>query len=180
MRMAQSYKSNIWKFYLFNIVGALELTISIFVLFMLSNRLSMTQVMILEALFIMVVLLLEIPSGAFADLFGRKLSLALSMLAASISFIIFGLGDNFWIFLLAQVIIAFGWALTSGADSALLYDSLKETNEERKYAKIFGRGSSFALFTWAASALVGGFLALHLGYRNLFFITALFFFIGFT
>src|SRR3989338_7909663 len=127
MRMAQSYKSNIWKFYLFKIVGALELTISIFVLFMLSNNLSMTQVMVLEALFIIVVLLLEIPSGAFADLFGRKLSLALSMVAASISFIIFGLGTSFWTFLLAQVIIAFGWALTSGADSALLYDSLKET-----------------------------------------------------
>jgi hypothetical protein len=75
--MTNVYESNIWKFYLFKIVGAMELTISIFVLFLLTNNLSMTQVMTLETIFIAIVLLLEVPSGAFADLFGRKFSVSL-------------------------------------------------------------------------------------------------------
>ena len=177
--MANVYESNIWKFYLFKIVGAMELTISIFVLFLLANNLSMTQVMTLETIFIAIVLLLEVPSGAFADLFGRKLSVALAMLCASISFVIFGFGTTYVTFLIAQIFIAFGWALTSGADSALLYDSLKEIKKESKYAKIFGKGNFLQLFTYAGSALISGFLAIYLGYRNLFFITAIIFFVAF-
>ena len=177
--MANVYESNIWKFYLFKIVGAMELTISIFVLFLLANNLSMTQVMTLETIFIAIVLLLEVPSGAFADIFGRKVSVALAMLCASIGFVIFGFGTNYWIFLFAQIFIAFGWALTSGADSALIYDSLKEIKEESKYAKIYGKGNFLALFTYAGSALLSGFLAVYFGYRNLFFITAVIFFIAF-
>ena len=62
-------------------------------------------------------------SGAFADLFGRKWSVALAMLCASISYVIFGFGTTFWTFLLAMVFIAFYWALTSGADSAIAFNS---------------------------------------------------------
>jgi MFS family permease len=177
--MNYNYSSNIWKFYLFKIVGAMELTISIFVLFLLANNLSMTQVMMLETIFIGLVLLLEVPSGAFADIFGRKLSVALAMLFASISFVIFGLGTTYWTFLIAQIFIAFGWALTSGADSALLYDSLKEIKEESKYAKIYGKGNFLQLFTYSGSALISGLLSIYLGYRNLFFISAVIFFIAF-
>ena len=134
--MPNSYKSNINLFYLFKIVNSLELTLSIFVLFMLANKLTMTQVMILETIFIICVLLFEIPSGAFADLYGRKLALAISMILISFSLVIFGLGTNFWIFLIAQIINSLGTAFSSGADSAFLYDSLKEIKKEKDYSKI--------------------------------------------
>jgi len=78
-----------------------------------------------------------------------------------------------------MVVMAFCWALMSGADSALLYDSLKEIKKEKQYAKIFGRGNFYSLLTWAILALVGGFSAIYLGYRNLFFISAFLFFLGF-
>ena len=67
--MNQKYANNIWKFYLFKIAGALELTIAIYVLFLLANNLSITQVMILETIFMCLILLFEIPSGIFADFF---------------------------------------------------------------------------------------------------------------
>src|SRR3989344_3135773 len=177
--MPNSYKSNINLFYLFKIVNSLELTLSIFVLFMLANKLTMTQVMILETIFILCVLLFEIPSGAFADLYGRKLALAISMILISASLVIFGLGSNFWIFLIAQIINSLGTAFSSGADSAFLYDSLKEIKKEKDYSKIYGRSNFLAQITWAISALLSGFLAIYLGYRNLFYITAFILFIGF-
>jgi len=174
--MANVYEANIWKFYLFKIVSTMDLTVSTFVLFLLGNNLSMTQVMTLQTIFVAIVFILEVPSGVFADLFGRKLSLALAMLCASISYIIFGFGTNYWTFLIAMVVIAFCWALTSGADSALLYDSLKEVKKEKQYAKIFGKGNFYSLLNWAILALVGGFLAIYLGYRVLFLISAFLFF----
>lgn len=174
-----NYLSNINKYYLFNIIRALELTVSIFVLFLLSNHLTMIQVMFLESLFITAVLLLEVPSGAFADIYGRKLSLALAMIFSSISYALFGLGSAFFGFFIAQMIMAISWALTSGADSALIYDSLKEEFQEKEYAHVFGVASFLSMFVFAFSALLSGFLAIYLEYSTIFFITAAIFFSGF-
>jgi len=49
-----SYESNIWKFYLLRFFGEFELTVAIFVLFLLAKGLSMTQIMILETIFTVV------------------------------------------------------------------------------------------------------------------------------
>ncbi|MFW5746124.1 MAG: MFS transporter [Nanoarchaeota archaeon] len=174
-----SYGSNIWKFYLISIFSAFELTIAIFVLFLLANNLSMGQVMILETIFIVLVFLLEVPSGGFADLVGRKISVSVSLMSITVAFLLFGLGNSIWMFLLAQVCVAFSWSFKSGAGSALLYDSLKEMKSLKNYPAIRGRASFLSLATWAVSSIISGVLAYYLGYRPLFFITAFIFFIGF-
>ncbi|MDH3353288.1 MAG: MFS transporter [Nanoarchaeota archaeon] len=177
--MKKDYSSNIWKYYLFIFFGRIELTVSVIVLFFLANNLSMTQVMILETIFTIAVFLLEIPSGAFADKVGRKASLALSSLSLCIAFIIFGIGNSFFIFMIAQIFAALFTALKSGADSAFIYDSLKEVGKEREYSKIFGIGSSIWMFILASLGLISTALYGYLGYRVLFFISAGFFFVGF-
>ena len=177
--MVKNYSSNIWKYYLFIIFGRIELTVSIFVLFFLANNLNMTQVMILETIFTIALFFFEIPSGAFADKVGRKTSLVLSNLSLCISFVIFGLGNSFFAFMIAQIFTALFWALKSGADSAFIYDSLKELKREKEYSKIFGIGSSIWMFILASLGLVSTYLSTYLGFRMLFFISAGFFFIGF-
>ena len=177
--MKKDYASNIWKYYLFIFFGRIEFTVSIFVLFFLANNLNMTQVMILETIFTVAIFLLEIPSGAFADKVGRKTSLVLSNLSLCIAFIIFGLGNSFFIFMIAQIFLALFWALKSGADSAFIYDSLKEIKREDEYAKTFGIGSSIWMFILAGISILSTSLSVYLGYRILFFISAGFFFIGF-
>ncbi len=179
MILKKDYASNIWKYYLFIFFGRIELTVSIFVLFFLANNLNMTQVMILETIFIVALFFLEIPSGAFADKAGRKTSLALSNLSLCIAFVIFGLGNSFFIFMIAQIFGALFWALKSGADSAFIYDSLKEIKRENEYARIFGIGSSLWMFILAILGIVSTTLSIYLGYRMLFFISSGFFFIGF-
>lgn len=177
--MKNHFYANIWKYYLIKILTSLELTISIFILFFLLNNLTMTKIMILETIFIIVLLSLEVPSGVFADLFGRKKSLSISALAASISFLIFGLGSNFWIFLIAQIFSSISWAFFAGKDSALLFDSLKELKNEKEYAKKFGIGNFISMTTLAISSILSIFLATKLEYKTIFFITSFIFFIGF-
>jgi MFS family permease len=174
-----SYKSNITKFYFFRILSALEFTIAIYVLFMLSNHLSMFQVMLLETICMITVLFLEVPSGIFADFYGRKTAISISILAACIGFIIFGLGSTFWVFLIAQLLFSIGWAFESGADMAFIYDSLKEDNKQKDFDKVYGKINFFSLATWSIVSIISGILATILNYRTLFFFTATVFFIAF-
>ncbi|MCK5107212.1 MAG: MFS transporter [Nanoarchaeota archaeon] len=167
-----NYESNIKKFYWLKFLQGLDLLVAVYVLFMLANKISMTQLMILETILIAVVLLMEVPSGAFADLYGRKTSLVISMFLASISFILFGFGRTYFVFLIAQILMALSWAAETGADSALIYDSLKEHKKEKQFSKIFGKGGFIVQITWAVVGLISVFLAIKLGYRPLFFITA--------
>jgi len=69
------YKSNVWKYYLFTIFANPIFVAPILTLFLLARGLSFTQVMFLEALFAAAVFVLEVPTGAVADLLGRKISL---------------------------------------------------------------------------------------------------------
>jgi MFS family permease len=72
----------------------------------------------------LLVVVIEVPTGAFADLYGRKTSLMLAALFIVIACVIFGLGNNIWHFMIANIIFGLGVSLNSGADSAFIYDSL--------------------------------------------------------
>ncbi|MBW3020046.1 MFS transporter, partial [Candidatus Woesearchaeota archaeon] len=160
-------------------LGKIELSVSVITLFFLFNGLSMTQTMILESIFAISILIMEIPSGTFADKIGRKWSLALSSLSFSIGSFIFAIGSNFWIFIFAQILDAGSWALRSGADSAFIYDSLKEDKRSKDFVKIMGRGHAIWMGLLAVLAITSAFLPDLIGYRLIFFVTSAFFFIGF-
>ena len=74
-------QSNIWKFYLFDIFGAMLFAVPIIVLFWQENGLSLTQIMILQSLFSIAMVILEIPTGYLADIYGRKNILLLSAIS---------------------------------------------------------------------------------------------------
>jgi MFS family permease len=174
--MKNNYNSNIWKYYVFKLLMSIEVTIAIFVLFMLSNNLTMKQVMFLEVIFITTIFLLETPSGAFADLFGRKTSIIIASFCAAIGYILFSLGDNFFEFLIANCILSVCWAFNSGADSAFLYDTLKKLKKEKQYVKVLSKTRALHIFSLGIISIASGFLAIQFGYRILFLITAIFFF----
>ena len=69
----------------------------------------------------------EIPTGAYADTFGRKASYVLASFLWSLGLIIYGVSHTFWGFVLAECILAIGSTCVSGAFEAWLVDSLKHT-----------------------------------------------------
>lgn len=99
-------------------------------------KISYTRIFILEAFFMFWIFVLEIPTGVIADKYGRKVSIILGGLFSAISISIFGFVNNYWAFFLAEFIGAFGFTLLSGADKALIYDSLIQTKKD-KDAKMF-------------------------------------------
>jgi MFS family permease len=100
------------------------LVMPIVVLFYKENGLNVTQVFILQSVYSLSIVLLEIPSGYFADVLGRKNTISLGAILGFVGYAIYSVTSGFWGFFIAEVLLGFGQSMISGADSALLYDSL--------------------------------------------------------
>ena len=152
-------KDNIIKLYLLKAVKWFMIVMPIIVLFFESKGLSLTQIMILQATYSLFVALFEIPSGFFADIYGRKNSLVIGSLLLFLGYIIFSFFSGFNEFLFAEMLLGIGGSLISGADSAILYDTLLEINEDKEYTKIEGRTYAIGNFSEGIAGVFGGFLA---------------------
>ncbi len=81
----------------------------------------------LEAVYYAAVVLLEIPSGAFSDRFGRTPTLRISAALGTAGFVLFAFGPRTFASLAtAQALWASAYAFLSGTDTAWLYDHLRE------------------------------------------------------
>jgi MFS family permease len=83
--------------------------------------------------------LFEIPTGAIADFFGRKRSVIIGLWVYAASFLIYFFSQNFWQFLLAEVINALAATCISGALEALVVDSLDFYGYQGKLEALFRR-----------------------------------------
>jgi len=162
----KQYKDNIWKTYLYWFFTNLHFIGGVLMPFFMDwGGLSFTQVMLLQSWFMVCVFLLEIPTGAVSDYFGRKASLALASLVTLGAILIYTSTPNFYIFLLGEFVWAIGSALISGSDDAFVYDSLKKTGDTNKSKKVFARMETFALSGLMVAAPVGSYIASLFGLR---------------
>lgn len=156
--------NTIWRYYIFSFLKDFAFFSAVLVPFFTEwGHISLTQVQILQSWFLFWIFILEIPTGAIADYIGRKYSLALGAVVVSIAALVYGSAPKFEVFLLAEFLFATAMALISGADSALLFDSLKEMGKEGESKKIFGRAESFHLFGIFLAAPIGSIMASKFG-----------------
>ena len=145
-------------FYLFRLLATSYLWQPIFVLYMASRGLGFDEVMILSAIYSGVVILVEVPTGAFADRIGRRHSMVAGALAMVASCLVAYSAHSFSVFAVAEVLAAVSMALCSGADSAYLYDLLHANGRGDEYAKREGVASAFHLGGMAVACVGGGLL----------------------
>jgi MFS family permease len=156
----EKLNANIWKLYLIKSLRSFMLFTPVIVLFFQENGLSMQQVFLLQALFSVAVISLEVPTGYFSDIFGRKKSIIIGGILATMGFAIYSQSYTFWGFLLAEITLGFGISFVSGADSAMLYDTLLEKGRELEYQKREGRGQGIGMLSESLASVLGGLLAL--------------------
>lgn len=152
-------RHNIIRLYILKVSHWFMLVMPIVVLFYRANGLNVSQVFILQSVYSLSIVLLEIPSGYFADVLGRKNTITTGAILGFIGFGIYSITYDFWGFFIAEVILGFGQSMISGADSALLYDSLVDVKQEDSYIMHEGRMTSVGNFAEAAAGILGGFLA---------------------
>ena len=154
-----NYKKNINRLYIIKISKWFNLVMPIVVLFYQDNGLSMQEIFILKSVYSLSIVMLELPSGWMADVWGRKKTLVLGAVLGSAGFFMYSFSYGFWAFIVAEIILGAGHSFVSGADSAMLYESLKSDKQEDKYVKHEGRISSAGNFAEAIAGIAAGFLA---------------------
>lgn len=163
---------DVYKYYIYAVLSNLLFCAPIVYVFYKTIGLTFGQIFICETIFSICVAVFEVPTGAIADRFSKKLSIVLGMIAVIISNLLCAVANGFGMIVVSQIILAVGIALTSGADTALLYSSLLQEKREHEFKKYQGTVKFLSLLSMSAAALLGGVIA-SLSIRATFVISAL-------
>lgn len=155
------YKKNINLDYIFCFLKNFDISSAVWVLYMVYKGLPLWQIGIVECIFHVCSFLFEVPSGAVADLFGRKNTIIAGRILSIVSAVINLFAHNIFIFSLSFAISALSYNLNSGSEEALVYDSLKEINNENKYIKVNSRLNMIIEVAQSLGTFTGGILAEH-------------------
>lgn len=167
-------KSNLAKFYVYSFLSAFTLFSGVLIPFYTQwGKIDQFHIQILQAWFMLWVFILEIPTGAVADYFGRKFSIALGAACFAVGSVIYASQPTFIVFLIGEFILANAIALASGADEALLVDTLKSLGREHEVKKTLGRARSLELLAIGLSAPLGSFVAQKFGLNFPMLLTAI-------
>ncbi|MFX0076787.1 MAG: MFS transporter [Candidatus Hermodarchaeota archaeon] len=159
----KKFKSNIYKYYVFQFIFGIHTVRGVFWDYMhIWGGLTYFEYMILQAYFMIIIFLFEIPSGAIADYIGRKKGLILSALSVSLAAFMYSVYPSIFLFFMAETLWALSIALSSGTNEAFLYSSLKSFEEEEKLPKIMGRNQQINLIALTISAPLGSIIATYI------------------
>ena len=150
---------NIPLLYIIRVSKWFNLVMPIVVIFYTENGMGMQEIFILKAIYSIGIVAMEIPSGWMADVWGRKKTLVLGSFLGATGFAVYALSHSFYWFVIAEIILGVGYSFVSGADSAMLYDTLLEKGKEKEYVKQEGRITSAGNFAEAIAGAIGGLLA---------------------
>ncbi|HAP57427.1 MAG TPA: hypothetical protein DCR02_06480 [Sphaerochaeta sp.] len=143
----------------------LVLIYPVYTLFFEAAGLPLHQVSLLLALWSLPVVILEVPSGVLADRWSRKSMILLSCLLKAVCFLFWAINPSFLFFAFGFLCWGVSEAFSSGAEEALLFESLKSQGKEGRFEQVYGRAMAASSGAVALSSFSGGYLAHVLGYR---------------
>ncbi len=159
-----------FKFSMYGFLKNLRFFDAFFLLFLIEKGLPYTQIGILYAVREIVINIFEIPSGIIADTYGRKNALISSFVAYIISFVVFYLSGDFWLFMLAFILYGIGDAFRTGTHKGMIMDYLKLNQWEEHKINYYGHTRSWSQKGSAISSLIAGFIVFYSGSYQYIFI----------
>jgi MFS family permease len=101
----------------------------------------------------LIIYLFEIPSGVFADRYGKKTELIICFSFYIASFLLFALGLNFFVFALAMTLFGLGEAFRSGTHKAMIMHYLDIKQIKTSKSRIYGITRSYSMIGSMVSSL---------------------------
>jgi hypothetical protein len=164
---------NIKLLYGFSFFDQFMIVIALWVPYLATKGIGMRQFMELQAVFALVILCGEVPSGLLSDLWGRKKTLLLGSTLKAVSFSLLPLWSSYEGFLFYHLMMGIALSMISGGDVALLYDShLAAGGEKSGGTALLGNQKLAAQIGATVSALLGG-AVVTLSYGHLLWANAL-------
>lgn len=124
------------------------------ILFFLQQGLSFTQIGVLIAFRELSINAMEVPSGAIADLFGRRRCMMLSFTAYIASFVVFGISHAYWHLFGAMFFFAIGEAFRTGTHKAMIFTWLRMQDRLDERTRVYGYTRSWSKIGSAVSTVV--------------------------
>ena len=154
--------SNVRLFLLFRVLFNARFYYPIFSILFLDFGLTLSQFAILNAIWAATIVICEVPSGALADIIGRRnlLVLAGGLMVIEIALWAFVPVGNvtllFWVFALNRVLSGMAEAAASGADEALAYDSLAQSGMSADWGRVLERLGQLQAAGFVVAMTLGG------------------------
>ncbi len=150
-----------WPYYAYTALWSFQSTSGLWILYLLHCRWTLFDVGMAEGAFHIVSFLANVPTGAFADRFGRRASIITGLSVGSImplaTFYVAPVSVPWGIMCMA--LGALSWTFIGGADEALLYNIAVSQGDRRVYSEVYGRAMGLSLASQAAALALGGLLA---------------------
>lgn len=127
-------------------------------IYLVSKGATLFEVGLLEGIFHVTSFMMETPTGAVADIFGRKVSRLTGLIFSIIGSLLLIFSNGFIGFALSFVFAALSYNFESGAGEALIYDSLKLSNKEKLFMKITGKNEVIFNLTSIIALIAGGII----------------------
>jgi MFS family permease len=156
-------QGNLRRFIVFRLFYSARFYYPVFTVLFLDYGLTLEQFAILNIVWALTIVLAEVPSGALADIVGRKrlVVFAAIMMVVEMALIVFApIGASsllFWLFLANRICSGLSEAAASGADEALAYDSLKALGREDDWSRILQRTTQVVSVGFFMTMILGAF-----------------------
>jgi MFS family permease len=156
--------------YAYRFLDDFVLLYPVYTLLFSDTGLSVWQISSLFVIWSVSSLVLEVPSGAWADATSRRRLLVLGPLLTAVAFALWAGWPSYWTFAIGFLMWGAKGALTSGALEALIYEELHRIGETDRYPALMGRGEVAGVvaamcsgFAAAPVLTAGGFTAVGAG-----------------
>ncbi len=151
------YQNNLFYLQFLSVFRALYFMVPVWVSMEL-EYISLTQVAIIDIIILFSALILELPTGALADLIGRKKSISIAFLISALAYFLFAYANSFTLFVLAALGFGLADALLSGSLEALVFDTLKQNQREHTFSELSNKYSLIFNYSIFVAIVVGGIL----------------------
>jgi MFS family permease len=164
---------NIRKLYLLNLLAGLVFWYPIEKLFLLHIGVSPFGISVNAIVFLVILVVFDVPAGVLADHWKRKYTLQVALFALVIASLIGAAGHSLAEYLPMTIFLGGFVVLTQGTFQAMMYDSLEDTGDHTAYDR--HQGLSYALFLagLGISSIAGGYIAEAYGFRTTYVATAI-------
>jgi MFS family permease len=156
----QKIRSNLWKMSVVAAANEALFLIPVIVPFFQENGLSLKQVFLLQSIFALSLMVLEIPSGYLSDRWGRKPTMLTGSIVGVLGMLLYSMTTTFWGFFIGEILLAVMVSFYSGTKEAIVYDTLLELGEEKSYRRFLGQQQFAGFSSQAIASVVGGLLTI--------------------
>lgn len=138
----------------FGLIGAM------WVIFLTRHRgLTLAQASLVDVTFFVAAAFGEVPTGIVADRFGRKTSLTIGAAVLSVGILGWTFAPTLALIMVSYLGMGIGFTFLSGAEDALLYESIQLAGRAGGYTRLVGRAEAVMLGALAVGSVASGLLA---------------------